>query len=48
MNGLPAPKSSADFPDNPEYDCPNSANDVVIPLLYCLYNESFNPLIKDY
>jgi len=22
MNGLPLPKSSEDFPDNPEYECP--------------------------
>lgn len=47
MNGLPLPKSSEDFPDNPEYECPKSEKDVVIALPYCLYKESFSPLIKD-
>ena len=47
MNGLPLPKSSADFPDNPEYEYPKSEKDVVIALPYCLYKESFSPLIKD-
>ncbi len=47
MNGLPLPKSSADFPDNPEYERPKSEKDVVIALPYCLYKESFSPLIKD-
>lgn len=48
MNGLPLPKSSEDFPDNPEYECPKSEKDVVIALPYCLYKESFSPLIKDF
>lgn len=48
MNGLPLPKSSADFPDNPEYEYPKSEKDVVIALPYCLYKESFSPLIKDF
>lgn len=48
MNGLPLPKSSEVFPDNPEYECPKSEKDVVIALPYCLYKESFSPLIKDY
>lgn len=47
MNGLPLPKSSEVFPDNPEYECPKSEKDVVIALPYCLYKESFSPLIKD-
>lgn len=47
MNGLPLPKSSADFPDNPEYEYPKSEKDVVIALPYCLYKESFSPLIRD-
>ena len=47
MNGLPVPKSSADFPNNPEYENPNSANEVLIPSPYFLYKESFSPLIKD-
>lgn len=46
MNGLPVPKSSADFPDNPEYEYPNSANEVIILSAYCLYRESLSPLIK--
>lgn len=45
---MPLPKSSADFPDSPEYECPKSAKEVVMALPYCLYNESFSPLIKDY
>ena len=48
MNGLPLPKSSEDFPDNPEYECPKSEKDVVIALPYCLYKKSFSPLIKDF
>lgn len=44
---MPLPKSSADFPDSPEYECPKSAKEVVMALPYCLYNESFSPLIKD-
>lgn len=48
MNDLPLPKSSEDFPDNPEYECPKSEKDVVIALPYCLYKESFSPLIKDF
>lgn len=48
MNGWPLPKSSEDFPDNPEYECPKSEKDVVIALPYCLYKESFSPLIKDF
>lgn len=47
MNGLPVPKSSADFPDNPEYEYPNSAKEVLMQLPYFLYKESFSPLIKD-
>lgn len=48
MKGLPVPKSLAVFPDKPEYECPNSANEVVMPLQYNSYKESFNPLIKDF
>lgn len=48
MKGLPVPKSLAVFPDKPEYECPNSANEVVMPLPYNSYKESFNPLIKDF
>ena len=44
---MPLPKSSADFPDSPEYECPKSAKEVVMALPYCLYNASFSPLIKD-
>ena len=44
MKGLPVPKSLAVFPDKPEYECPNSANEVVMPLQYNSYKESFNPL----
>ena len=47
MNGLPVPKSSADFPDNPEYEYPNSAKEVFISSPYLSYKESFSPLIKD-
>ena len=46
MNGLPVPKSSADFPDNPEYEYPNFAKVVLMLSPYRLYKESFSPLIK--
>lgn len=45
MNGLPVPKSSADFPDNPEYEYPNFAKVVLMLSPYRLYKESFSPLI---
>ena len=48
MNGLPVPKSPADFPDNPEYEYPNSAKEVLISSPYLTYKESFSPLIKDW
>ena len=47
MNGFPFPKSIADFPDNPEYEYPNPAKEVLIPSPYLSYKELFSPLIKD-
>ena len=48
MKGLPEPKSCVDLPDNPEYEVPRFAKEVLTSLPYRAYKESFSPLIKDF